>query len=119
MDTQSVNNTPAAERPRIYSLAVVSLVLSILGVVPFPLILFPVLPLIGPIAGIITGNIARKEIRANPERYTGEGYAKAGVILGWIGIAFFIVVIVGGILFFLPVTTTISSGPAVQITVQP
>ena len=52
MDTQSVNNTPAAERPRIYSLAVVSLVLSILGVVPFPLILFPVLPLIGPIAGI-------------------------------------------------------------------
>jgi hypothetical protein len=108
MDTQSVDNTNALDRPRIYGLAIVSLVLSLLGMIPFPFILFPVLPLIGPIAGIITGKIARREIRANPSRYTGEGYAKAGVILGWIGIAFFLIIVVGGVLFFL-----------LQITVQP
>lgn len=59
-------------------LAVASLVLSIGG--------FSFLPLIGSIAGIVTGYMARDNIRQNPTVYNGEGLAKVGIILGWIGI---------------------------------
>jgi hypothetical protein len=82
-----------------HSLAVISLILSILG-------FMPVLPVIGSIAGIITGNIARRSITTNPEQWTGNGLAKAGVILGWIGVALVIVVVVGLVLFMAPLTFT-------------
>jgi len=112
MNSQSVNDAPSTFRPKTYGLAVISLVLAILG-------LLPVLPLIGSIIGIVTGNIARKEIIANRDRYTGEAYAKAGIILGWIGVALFVLVVVGLVLFLMPVNRTISTGPTFQVTGQP
>ena len=60
------------------SMAVVSLVLGIAS--------YFVIPLLGAIAAIITGNLARKEIRQNPENLTGEGMAKWGMILGWVNV---------------------------------
>jgi hypothetical protein len=60
-------------------MAIVSLVLGILGLVG-------VLPLIGSIAAIITGNMAKKEIEANPGLYTNDSLARIGVILGWVGL---------------------------------
>lgn len=39
------------------------------------------------IPAVILGNAARKEILAAGGAQTGEGMAKAGVILGWIAIA--------------------------------
>ncbi len=80
-------------QPQTHILAIASLVLSILG-------LLPILPLVGSIAGIVTGYIARSEIRKQPVQYLGDGYAKAGIILGWIGIAL-AVLAVCGLLFFL------------------
>jgi uncharacterized membrane protein YjjP (DUF1212 family) len=48
-------------QPSLHILAIASLILSILG-------LLPVLPLIGSIAGIVTGNIARNRIRNQPDQ---------------------------------------------------
>lgn len=81
-----------------HSLAIVSLVLGILG-------LAVIVPVLGPIGAVITGNIARREIQQNPQQYSGESLAKAGVILGWVGIG--LTVIVGllailALLFFVP-----------------
>jgi hypothetical protein len=39
------------------------------------------------VPAIILGNMALKSIRASGGRITGEGMAKAGVVMGWISIA--------------------------------
>lgn len=65
--------------PRTNTMALVSLVTGILG-------LIGVLPLIGSIIAIVTGNMAKKEIETNPGMYSGEGMARGGQILGWIGV---------------------------------
>jgi hypothetical protein len=75
--------------------AVAALICSIIGV------LF-ILPVIGPILGIVFGNTAKKQIDQSQGREGGENMAQAGVILGWIGIGlnvlvflFFLVLFVG------------------------
>lgn len=108
----NVNEQVTENRRTTHGLAIASLVLSILG-------MLPVLPLIGSIGGIITGIIARNEIRANRERYTGEGFAKAGIILGLIGIGLVILAVIALILFLVPVSSTTSVGPAYFATIQP
>ena len=82
------------------SMAVISLVLGITS--------YSILPLIGAIAAIVTGHMAKQEIKANPYKYSGEGLATAGLILGYahlalvlITFAFFIIA-----LFMLPAFTT-------------
>lgn len=62
------------------SLAVISLVSGIAS--------YFIVPLLGAIVAIITGNMAKKEIRQSGGRMGGEGLAKWGVILGWVNIAF-------------------------------
>jgi hypothetical protein len=107
---------PTAFRPATHTLAIFSLVLSILGLFP------PILPLVGPIAGVVTGTIARKEILAHPELYGGEGTALAGMILGWIGIGLALLVCLAMVLGFaflsISHSTSTISAPFV-ITVQP
>ncbi len=65
--------------PTTNSTAVISLILSILGAIG-------ILPLIGSIAGIVTGSMAKNEIARSGGMQTGEGLAQAGVIIGWVGI---------------------------------
>ena len=117
MTLQQQQQEPTAFRPATtHSMAIVSLVLSILGLFP------PILPLVGPIAGVITGMMARKEILARPDLYTGEGIARAGIILGWVGIALTLavcLVVVLGILFFSISSSSSGIGPSFVITVQP
>lgn len=60
------------------SMALISLIAGILG--------FTVFPVLGSIVAIITGNMAKKEIAESAGAQSGEGLAKAGVILGWIGV---------------------------------
>jgi len=70
--------------------AVAALVLGICG--------FVVCPLICSIAAIICGNIALNEIERSGGRITGRDMAKAGLILGWVGVALCVIgllVIVG------------------------
>jgi hypothetical protein len=53
-----------------------------------------VLPVLGAIAAVITGHLARQEMRANPDSYSGEGYATAGLVLGYTHLALILVAIV-------------------------
>jgi uncharacterized membrane protein len=72
-------------------MAIASLIASILGVT--------LIPTIGSIIGVILGYMARKEIRESHGAMGGEGMAKAGIIIGWIGIALAVLGICVGIAF--------------------
>ncbi|WP_372013122.1 DUF4190 domain-containing protein [Pseudoxanthomonas sp. 10H] len=58
------------------SLAIASLVSGILG--------WTLLPFIGTVVAIITGHMARAEIRRSSGRLAGDGLAIAGLVLGWV-----------------------------------
>ena len=68
-------NTPAPFR-QTSSLAIVSLVAGILSWI--------LVPLIGSIVAIITGHMARAEIRRSAGTKDGDGLAIGGLILGWV-----------------------------------
>jgi hypothetical protein len=79
--------------------AVASLVLGIAG--------FVVCPLICSVIAVVLGNQAKTKIAIDPS-LDGEGMAKAGVILGWIGIGLSALAIVGFVLLAIYGTTTSS-----------
>lgn len=76
------------------AMAVVSLIMGILG--------WTALPFIGSIAAIITGHLARAEIRRRPLELEGDGMALAlaGLILGWIIVIGSLLALVVVLLFF-------------------
>lgn len=74
------------------TLAIVSLVAGLLG--------WTLLPMVGCIGAIITGHMARAEIRREPERLEGDGLAIAGLILGWLGIAVSVLAVVAIFMLF-------------------
>lgn len=57
-------------------MAIAALVMGILG--------WTLLPLIGSILAIVFGYAARSEIRQRPDELEGEGFAVAGLVLGWL-----------------------------------
>ncbi|MEO6172593.1 MAG: DUF4190 domain-containing protein [Arenimonas sp.] len=73
-------------------LAITSLICGILG--------WTVLPWLGSIVAIITGHMARKEIRANPATKEGDGMALAGLIMGYAMIIVSILTVIVIVLFF-------------------
>ena len=70
-------NTETA--PETNALAIVSLVFGILGWV--------LLPFIAHLVAVVTGHIARGQIRDSAGREQGDGLALAGMILGYLGLA--------------------------------
>lgn len=77
------------------SMAIISLISGVLGLT--------LLPVIGSIAAVITGFIARREIRESGGALGGDGLATAGMILGWIGVGLTVVgLCVVGVVFALP-----------------
>ena len=60
------------------SLAIASLVSGILG--------WTLLPFLGALVAIITGHMARREIRAANGQLDGDGLAVAGLVLGWVAL---------------------------------
>ena len=74
------------------SLAVVSLVAGILG--------WTQLPFLGSVAAVVTGHMARSEIRRAPDRLEGDGLAIAGLVLGYLSIAIGILFLAAIFLFF-------------------
>jgi Domain of unknown function (DUF4190)/GYF domain 2 len=83
--------TPAIVVPQRKSeqLAVLSLIFSILGVFGFCCGFF----LMAGIAGIVCGHLALSRIKANPE-LEGHGLAMAGVVIGYVGVAGWLVWII-------------------------
>lgn len=72
------------------TLAIVSLIFGVLG--------WTLLPLVGSIVAIVTGHMARGEIRRDPERLQGDGLAVGGLILGYVALA---LAILAGLIFVL------------------
>jgi hypothetical protein len=78
-----------ASGPRTEGTAIIALVLGILGIISCPLVLS--------IPAVIVGNQAKAKMAQDPT-LEGEGMARAGVILGWIGIGLGALMIAGGII---------------------
>ncbi|MCX8062318.1 MAG: DUF4190 domain-containing protein [Anaerolineales bacterium] len=97
---------PPSYSPPTSSMAIVSLVAGILGLSLFPFI--------GSIVAVITGNMAKNEIRDSRGALGGEGLAKAGVILGWIGIVLGVLGVCGAIIAFLIPFLLVALGLAAQ-----
>jgi hypothetical protein len=79
-------------------MAIVSLVAGIASWV--------ILPFIAAIVAVITGNMAKKEIRESGGTVSGEGLAKAGVILGYVNLGL-------AVLGICLVITLVLLGPAI------
>lgn len=78
------------------SLAIVSLIAGILGLTMFPLV--------GSVVALITGSMAKKEIDRSGGTLEGYGLAKAGIIMGWIGIALmFLGLCIAGFVIAIPI----------------
>ena len=77
--------SPPATEPQSSGMAIASLVASILGLTLFPTI--------GSIIGLILGYMARNQIRDSGGTMGGEGLARAGIIIGWVGIGLAVIFI--------------------------
>ena len=77
---------------RTSTLAVISLVSGLLG--------WTLLPWLGSIAAIVTGHMARAEIRREAETTEGDGFAIAGLVLGWSMVALSVLAVIMIFLFF-------------------
>lgn len=82
--------------PRTSTTAILSLVFGILS--------WCLLPLVGAIVAVVTGHVARAELRrAPPGTMDGDGMAVAGLVLGWANLAlmvlglFLVLFVFGGI----------------------
>ena len=84
-------NAPIAAVPT-SPMAVTSLVLGLLS--------WMVLPLIGAIAAVVCGHIARRDIRLSRGALGGDGLAVAGLVLGYAHLVLAVIAIVVVILFF-------------------
>lgn len=82
-DQQNYQTPPPVYGQQSSTLAVISLIAGIAS--------YFIVPLLGAIAAIITGNMAKKEIRQSGGQITGEGMARWGVILGWVNIGFSVI----------------------------
>ena len=96
---QPIPDQPAPNPPlppgRITSvLAVVSLVFGLLG--------WTVVPVLASVVAVVTGHMARSEIRRDPS-LEGDAFALVGLVLGWAMLAFAllaILVLIAFIMFF-------------------
>src|SRR5512140_2267938 len=70
---------PAPVLPQTSTMAIVSLVAGICG--------WSILPFLGSIAAIITGHMAKSEIKKSAGMLTGNGMATAGLIMGYLSVA--------------------------------
>ena len=88
-------NVPQSYQPVVLpssTLAIVSLIMGIAG--------FSFLPLIGSIAALITGYMARKETRAIPPTAGGDGMATAGIVMGWVQLGLGVIGLCCFVLYF-------------------
>ena len=74
------------------TLAIVSLVSGLLG--------WSFVPWLGSLVAVVTGHLARAEIRREPDRLEGDGMAVTGLVLGYAMLAMSIIGLLLVVLFF-------------------
>jgi hypothetical protein len=77
---------------RTSTLAIISLVSGLLG--------WTLVPWLGSLVAIVTGHMARAEIRREAETTEGDGLAVAGLVLGWAMVAISVLAVLMIFLFF-------------------
>jgi hypothetical protein len=86
--------------------ALISLIAGILGLT--------VIPILGSIIAVLTGAIATKEIKESGGALSGEGIARIGTILGWVGIGMAVLgACMAGVIFAFSlclITTSVGQG---------
>lgn len=75
------------------TMALISLIMGILS--------WFVLPIIGAIVAVITGHLAKREIRESLGRLTGDGMATVGLVLGYLNLGLAILGSCAGVILFL------------------
>jgi len=93
--------TPLPTQPlvkRDSTLAIVSLIAGIVG--------WTIVPFIGSIVAVITGHLAKKEIRESGGTMTGDGMALAGLILGYTMIGVVLLVVIVAVVFIVAIAPT-------------
>lgn len=83
------------------SLAIASLICGLVG--------WTFIPVLGAIAAVILGHLAKKEIRESNGQFSGEGMALAGLILGYIQIGLVILAVICILAFAFAVAAGITS----------
>lgn len=93
-DNPNYSQAPGQEIIQTSTLAIVSLVTGILS--------WFLLPIIGAVIAVITGHMARNEIRRSNGMLAGDGMAVAGLILGYLHLALVLIgICVVGLLILL------------------
>jgi hypothetical protein len=85
--TEFSNKTPKPTS----SLSITSLIMAVLG--------WTLIPIVGGIIAVITGHMAKKEIRQSNDLLGGNGIATAGLVLGYSNLALGMCVCLALILF--------------------
>lgn len=85
-------------QPKTNVLAIVSLIASIVGFIG-------ILPIIGSIGGIVTGHISLHQLKTSGEN--GRGMALSGTIIGYVGLALWVI---GGIILISFIAWAASNG---------
>ncbi len=95
----------AAATPRTSTLSILSLIFGISG--------WTVLPFVGGLVAIVTGHMAKQEIRQSEGELGGDGIATAGLVIGYACVVVFglliLLAIVLALLFLIPVAVIIGS----------
>jgi len=78
---------PMQAGPATHPLAVVSFVLGVVSV-------FLCQFLIPEILAVVLGHVALRQIKANPDKYVGRGWALAGTVLGYLCLTFVVLAII-------------------------
>jgi len=92
---------PLYLEPQTPPLATASLVCGIIGIVGIPFIMS--------VAAVICGHLALSQIAASQGRLRGQGMATAGLILGYIGIGFIVLIVAIVLIVLLTVGTHFST----------
>ena len=91
-NSTNVTLPPMQNMRRDSGLAIASLVSGLVG--------WTFIPVLGAIAAIVTGHLAKKEIRDSGGTITGDGMALAGLIMGYVQIGLIILGVICLITFF-------------------
>lgn len=83
-------STPHA--PQTSTKALLSLISGILG--------WTLLPVLGSLGAIVLGHMARADIRRSAGQQVGDGFAIAGLVLGWLSVIVWLLGVILAVVFF-------------------
>lgn len=113
MSDETTSSYYPAETQKTSTLAIVSLIAGIAG--------WTILPLIGSLTAIITGHLAKAEIRDHAGQISGDGFATAGLIMGYLSLALGLCIcifIFGILLFAIPISRSVSGLPELLLLIS-